>query len=79
MSHRLQVLISEDLNVHLVKAAERERVSKGEWVRRAIEGALRRSAAQQGNGADPLAKLASLEAPTCDMEQMLAEIEAGRR
>jgi hypothetical protein len=28
---------------------------------------------------DPLAKLASLKAPTADIEQMLAEIAAGRR
>jgi len=28
---------------------------------------------------DPLAKLASLNAPTADIEQMLAEIAAGRR
>jgi hypothetical protein len=28
---------------------------------------------------DPLARLASLNAPTGDIEQMLAEIEAGRR
>jgi hypothetical protein len=28
---------------------------------------------------DPLAKLASMNAPTADIEQMLAEIAAGRR
>jgi len=28
---------------------------------------------------DPLARLASLDAPTGDIEQMLSEIEAGRR
>jgi hypothetical protein len=29
--------------------------------------------------ANPLARLESLEAPTADIDQMLAEIEAGRR
>ena len=28
---------------------------------------------------DPLARLASLDAPTADVQQMLSEIEAGRR
>jgi len=47
-------------------------VSKGEWVRRAVEEVLRKSVE------DPVARLASLGAPTADVEQMLAEIEAGR-
>ena len=72
MSHRLQVLIPEDLNARIRKAAARSRVSKGEWVRRAVEEVLRKSVE------DPVARLASLGAPTADVEQMLAEIEAGR-
>lgn len=74
MSHRLQVLIPESLEMSLRKAAQRSRVSKGEWVRRAIERAL----ADEREAGDPLSRLASLEAPTGDVEQMLAEIEAGR-
>lgn len=76
MSHRLQVLIPEDLDARLRKAAQRERVSKGEWVRRAIEAALRD--ASEG-GEDPLARMASLEGPTGEIDQILAEIQAGRR
>ena len=72
MSHRLQVLIPEDLDARIRKAAARSRVSKGEWVRRAVEEVLRKSVE------DPVARLASLGAPTADVEQMLAEIEAGR-
>ena len=72
MSHRLQVLIPEDLDSRIRKAAARSRVSKGEWVRRAVEEVLRKSVE------DPVARLASLGAPTADVEQMLAEIEAGR-
>jgi hypothetical protein len=75
MSHRLQVLIPPGLDARIRKAAERRGVSKGEWVRVALERAL-----QEGGGRqpDPLERLASLGAPTADIEQMLAEIEAGR-
>ena len=78
MSHRLQVLVPEDLNTRIQTAAKRDRVSKGEWVRRAIERALREGQTG-GEGRDPLARLASLEAPTGDIEQLLAEIDRGRR
>jgi hypothetical protein len=74
MSHRLQVLIPERLDARVRKASQRSRISKGEWVRRAIERAL----AEDGSTPDPLAQLAGLGAPTADIDQMLAEIEAGR-
>jgi hypothetical protein len=67
MSHRLQVLIPERLDMQLCKAAQRERVSKGEWVRRALRQSV-----------DPVARLASLNAPTANIEQMLSEIGCGR-
>lgn len=75
MSHRLQILIPEGLDARISKAAQRGRVSKGAWVRRVLENALG-DAAQVP---DALARLASLGAPTGDIDQMLAEIEAGRR
>jgi len=74
MSHRLQVLIPESLAARLRQVAERNRISQGEWVRRKIELALD----EERVSSDPLATLASLEAPTADLEQMLAEIESGR-
>ena len=74
MSHRLQVLIPEELDARIRKAADRDRISKGEWVRRAIEAMLRSGP----GGADPLARLSGLEAPTGDIGQILGEIEAGR-
>jgi hypothetical protein len=77
MSHRLQVLIPEELDARIRKEASRERISKGEWVRRAIQVALRHGT-DPGRGTDPLSRLATLEAPTGDIDQMLAEIEAGR-
>lgn len=74
MSHRLQVLIPEGLDARIDKAAQRRKLSKGEWVRRAIEAAL----AEPTGAADPLRQLASLGGPTADIDQMLAEIESGR-
>jgi hypothetical protein len=67
MSHRLQVLIPEELDMQLRKAAHGTHVSKSAWVRRT----LRRSV-------DPVERLASLNAPAADIEQMLSEIESGR-
>lgn len=75
MSYRLQVLIPEGLDARVKKAAQRGRLSKGAWVRRAIERFL----ADEAGGGDALDKLSSLGAPTADIEQMLAEIESGRR
>lgn len=73
MSHRLQVLIPDELAARLRKAAARSRMSGGEWVRGTIERAL-----AERTVADPLAALSGLEAPTGDIEQVLAEIESGR-
>ena len=74
MSTRLQVLIPEALDRRIRKAAQRRRLSTGAWVREALERALAESAATT----DPLARLAGLGGPTGDIDQMLAEIEAGR-
>lgn len=49
-------------------------MSKGQWVRSAIEQALK----EKAPAADPLDKLATLGAPAGDIDQMLAEIESGR-
>lgn len=67
------MLIPDALDRRIRKAAQRQRVSTGAWVRQAIERALRES-----HPADPLDRLAALGAPTGDIEQMLAEIDAGR-
>jgi hypothetical protein len=73
-SIRLQVLVPPGLDARVRKAAQREGVSKGEWVRRALADALKR----QTREPDALARLSGLGAPTADIDQMLAEIEAGR-
>lgn len=73
-SHRLQVLIPGALEARLTKAAQRARLSKGEWVRRAIESALR----DPESPVDALSALSSLGAPTGDIDQILDEIESGK-
>ena len=73
-SRRLQVLIPEGLQRRVRKAAQRNRLSTGAWVRQAIE----RHLADDRPAADPLDRLLSLGAPTGDLGQMLSEIEAGR-
>lgn len=75
MSHRLQILVPEPLDTRIGKAASRRQMSKGAWVRKVLEAALD----QEGSGEDPLARLSSLGAPTGDIDQMLTEIEAGRK
>jgi len=74
MSYRLQVLIPESLERQVRKAAQRGRLSTGAWVRQALERALR----EPSHASDPLAQLEGLGAPTADIDQMLAEIDAGR-
>lgn len=75
MSHRLQVLIAEELNDRLTQAAARSRVSKGEFVRSALEAAM----AAQLTSSDPVSRLSQINAPTADIEQMLEEIESRHR
>jgi len=77
MSHRLQVLIPEELDARIQKAAQRRRLSKGAWVRLVIEDALARRSSDPPMH-DALARLASLNAPTADIDDMIAEIESGR-
>lgn len=77
MSHRLQVLIPPELDAQLSKLAQRNSVSKGEWVRRALREAVLRSTKGHSNR-DAVSRLAALNGPTGDIDQMLSEIEAGR-
>lgn len=78
-SHRLQVLIPPEMDAQIDKAAQRTRMSKGEWVRRAIQEALRPPTGKAAQWEDPVAKLAKLGAPTGDVGAMIAQIERGKR
>lgn len=73
MSKRLQVLVSPTLDRRIRKAAARRSMSAGAWVRDVLEAALR-----DDRPADALDRLAALGAPTGDLDDMLAEIDAGR-
>ena len=74
MACRLSVSISDELNARFEAAARRSQTSKAAWVRRAIEDALKRCSAIEPGVNDPLARLASLNAPTADIDDMIAEI-----
>lgn len=75
MSNRLQIIVPDHLDRSIRKAAQRRRVSTSAWVRQAIE----RQLADDDAAGDALDRLARLDAPTADIDQMLAEIDAGRR
>ena len=79
MSYRLQVLIPEDLHFLIRKAAQRGGVSKGEWVRGAIDKALHHQTDHSGASGDLVARLASLNAPTADIEEMVEESESAQQ
>jgi hypothetical protein len=74
MSSRLQIIVPEALERRIRASAQRSRLSTSAYVRRVIERAL---VEEQSTG-DALDRLSGLEAPTGDIEQMLAEIETGR-
>jgi hypothetical protein len=78
VSHRLQVLIPPELDAQLRKAAQRKRISKGEWVRRVLQESVSKSAKGRAKSGT-LARLAALGAPTSDIDRMLSDIDAGRR
>lgn len=78
MSKRLQVLLPDSEMAELQRFAESERVTVGEWVRRAL-----REARASRPTIDPEEKLRAVRLavqhsfPTADIDQMLAEIERG--
>ncbi len=77
-SHRLQVLIPPELDAQIEQAARRSHVSKGEWVRRALRQSIGEPSDARKRALDALERLSKLNAPTCDIEQMIAETEKGR-
>jgi hypothetical protein len=73
MSRRLQVLIPEQLEVRIRTAALRQGVSKSAFVRNVLEQALPDSSFRGQVSEDPVASLAALNAPTADIEVMIAQ------
>ena len=78
MSKRLQVLIPDSEMEDIRRLAKRERLTVGEWVRRALRAARCKQPLN-----DPQMKLKAIRKaaeysfPTVDIQEMLAEIERG--
>jgi hypothetical protein len=78
MSKRLQVLLPDKEMSEIQRLAKRERLTVGEWVRRAL-----REARAGRPAVDPETKLKAVRRaveysfPTADIQQMLREIERG--
>ena len=79
MSRRLQILLEERDLGEIRRAADRAGQTVSEWARQA----MRAYALEAGSNADPARKLAVIQSaaanefPTAEIDQMLAEIEAG--
>jgi hypothetical protein len=75
---RLQVLLPDEEMADIQRLAQRDGVSVGKWVRRALDEARTRRPVNE-----PDAKLKAVRQsttysfPTSDMDQMLSEIEQG--
>jgi hypothetical protein len=78
MSKRLQVLLPDQEMIDIQRIAKRERLTVGEWVRRALL-----EARQSRPVLDPETKLKAVRKgarysfPTADIDRMLNEIEQG--
>lgn len=78
MSKRLQILLNEDEFEEIRRCAQREQISVGEWVRRALrEARLNRPVKTPEAKLRALRTAARYSFPTADIDQMLAEIERG--
>ena len=74
--HRLQVSVSESLHDRIQEAAGRSDVPMAVWVRETIEERLEREF--RGSSEKALEALRELDAPTADIDDMIAEIASGR-
>lgn len=78
MSKRLQVLLPDQEMTEIQRFARRERVTVGEWVRRALrEARERRPANEPETKLKAVRRAAEYSFPTADVDQMLREIEQG--
>ena len=80
VSKRLQVLLPDSEMEEIQRMARRERLTVGEWTRRALRMARARQPLN-----DPQVKIKAIRKaaeysfPTADVQDMLAEIERGYR
>jgi len=80
MAKRLQVILQDPEYREIQRAARSQHMSLAEWVRRALQSARRREPeGSSGKKLESIRRAAQHEYPTADIDQMLAEIEAGYR
>jgi hypothetical protein len=78
MSKRLQVLLPDAEMSDIQRLARRERLTVGEWVRRALRDARAiRPVIDAESKLKAVRRGAQYSFPTADLEQMLSEIERG--
>jgi hypothetical protein len=78
VSKRLQVLLPDPEMLDIQRLAKRERLTVGEWVRRALRDArASRPAIEPETKLKAVRRAAKYSFPTADIEQMLSEIERG--
>jgi hypothetical protein len=75
---RLQVLMDDDELREIKRLARKERMTTAEWVRQRLrEAGAERSKPDIAAKLDAIRRAASHRFPAPDIQQMLAEIEAG--
>jgi len=78
MSKRLQVLLPDQELQDIQRLAKRERLTVGEWVRRALRDArASRPVSEPESKLKAVRRAAKYSFPTADIAQMLSEIERG--
>ena len=78
MSKRLQVLLPDQDMSDIQRLAKRERLTVGEWVRRALCAArTSRPVIEPETKLKSVRRAVKYSFPTADVEQMLNEIERG--
>ena len=78
MSKRLQVLLPDRDMLDIQRLAKRERLTVGEWVRRALlEARPNRPVIEPETKLKAVRRAATYSFPTAEIGQMLGEIERG--
>jgi hypothetical protein len=78
MSKRLQVLLPDREMSDIQRLAKQERLTVGEWVRRALrEARASRPVIEPEKKLKAVRRAVKYSFPTADLEQMLSEIERG--
>jgi hypothetical protein len=78
MAKRLLVILKDSEYREIQRAARSRHMSLAEWVRQALESARRQeTAGSMGKKLESIRIAAQQEFPAGDVDQMLAEIEAG--